>query len=103
MAGFEWDEGNINHIAEHNVLPSEAEEASTFKPVALPKKSVNGEERLVQIGQTCGGRILQVVSTPRNGKIRIITAHDIDLSKRKAYALKRDVLYGDSDSKKDSS
>jgi hypothetical protein len=43
---FDWDEANISHIAVHNVLPHEAEEAATFKPVALYAVSRNGEERL---------------------------------------------------------
>jgi uncharacterized DUF497 family protein len=92
---FDWDEANIAHIAEHNVTPHEAEEAATFKPVALYAALKNGEERLVQIGETYAGRVLMVVTTPRNGKTRVVTAHDVDLSKRRSYALRRDVQYGD--------
>lgn len=97
---FDWDEANIAHIAEHNVLPHEAEEAATFKPVALYAAFRSGEERFVQIGETCAGRVLLVVTTPRNGKTRVVTAHDVDLSKRRSYALRRDLQYVDR--KKDS-
>ena len=92
---FDWDEANIAHIAEHNVLPHEAEEAATFKPVALYAALRNGEERFVQIGETHAGRVLLIVTTPRNDRTRVITAHDVDLSKRRSYALRRDVQYGD--------
>ena len=92
---FDWDEANIAHIAEHNVLPHEAEEAATFKPVALYAALRNGEERFVQIGKTHAGRVLLIVTTPRNDRTRVITAHDVDLSKRRSYALRRDVQYGD--------
>jgi uncharacterized DUF497 family protein len=92
---FESDAANIAHIAEHDVLQHEAEEAATYKPVALPMALRNGEERFVQIGETYSGRILLVVTTPRTGMTRVVTAHDVDLSKRKFYALRRDVQYGD--------
>jgi uncharacterized DUF497 family protein len=92
---FDWDEANISHIAVHNVLPHEAEEAATFKPVALYAVSRNGEERFIQIGETYAGRVLLVVTTSRNGDTRVVTAHDVDLSKRRSYALRRDLQYGD--------
>lgn len=92
---FDWDEHNIAHIAEHKVIPQEAEEAATFKPVALYATLRNGEERFVQIGETCAGRVLLVVTTQRNGMTRVITAHDVDLSKRRAYALRRAIQYAD--------
>ena len=36
----------------------------------------NGEERLLQIGETAKGRILQLVTTWRDGKVRVITVWD---------------------------
>ena len=92
---FEWDEANTSHIAEHNVLPHEAEEAATFKPVALYAALRSGEERLIQIGETYAGRVLLVITTQRDGRTRVVTAHDVDLSKRTSYALRRDVQYAD--------
>jgi hypothetical protein len=32
---FDWDEANIRHIAEHGVLPSEAEEVILRSPLDL--------------------------------------------------------------------
>jgi uncharacterized DUF497 family protein len=92
---FDWDAANIAHIAEHNVTPQEAEEAATYKPVALYMAFRNGEERFVQIGETYAGRVLLIVTTPRDDKTRVVTAHDVDLSKRRSYGLRRDVQYGD--------
>jgi uncharacterized DUF497 family protein len=94
---FAWDEFNIAHIADHDVEPVEAEEAATYKPVALSMTTRNGEERFAQIGETYSGRILLVVTTHRDGMVRVITAHDVDLSKRNSYALRRDVQYGESE------
>ena len=91
---FDWDEFNIAHIAEHNVSSLEAEEACTHKPVALYSSFRNGEQRFVQIGETLAGRVLLVVTTPRNDLTRVVTAHDVDLSKRATYALRRDLQYG---------
>jgi uncharacterized DUF497 family protein len=92
---FDWDEANTAHIAQHHVLPYEAEEAATFKPVALYAAFRNGEERFVQIGETYAGRVLLIVTTLRDDKTRVVTAHDVDLSKRRSYALRRDVQYAD--------
>ena len=91
---FDWNEANIGHIADHNVLPHEAEEAATYKPVALYMAVRKGEERFVQVGETLSGRILLVITTPRNGMTRVVTAHDVDLGKRKFYTLRRDAQYG---------
>jgi uncharacterized DUF497 family protein len=91
---FDWDEANIAHIAKHNVSPLEAEEAATHRPIAIEYLTRNGEERFVQIGETLAGRVLLIATTPRNGLIRVITAHDVDLSKRTSYILRRDLQYG---------
>jgi uncharacterized DUF497 family protein len=91
---FDWDDFNTAHIAEHGVSRMEAEEACTNKPIAIEYTTRNGEERFVQIGETLAGRVLLVVSTSRNSLTRVITAHDVDLSKRTSYALKRDLQYG---------
>jgi uncharacterized DUF497 family protein len=92
---FDWDNANTAHIAEHNVSPSEAEEACTHKPVALYYSFRNGEQRFVRLGETLSGRVLLVVTTYRNELTRVITAHAVDLSKRKFYALRRDIQYAD--------
>lgn len=71
---FEWDDSNSRHIAEHLVSPQEAEEVLLNEPADIERQNRNGEERLLQLGETREGRILIVVSTFTGSKIRVITA-----------------------------
>jgi hypothetical protein len=71
---FDWDEENTGHIARHKISPAEAEQVIENRPCDLEFSLRNGEERVVQVGETSGGRILIVVSTMRGRKIRIVTA-----------------------------
>jgi uncharacterized DUF497 family protein len=71
---FDWDDANRGHIAEHLVSPTEAEEVILNNPVDLERQNRNGEDRILQLGETNAGRILLVVSTFADRKIRVITA-----------------------------
>jgi uncharacterized DUF497 family protein len=71
---FEWDASNRGHIAEHQVTSQEAEEVILNGPIDLERQNRNGEERILQIGETKAGRILLVVSAFSGSKIRVITA-----------------------------
>lgn len=71
---FEWDEQNIEHLALRHILPAEAEQVIFNRPLDLDSYLRNGEERTVQIGETHAGKILIVVSTMRDAKIRVVTA-----------------------------
>lgn len=71
---FEWDEENVGHLARHEVTPEEAEQVISNRPVDLSAELRNGEERIVQIGESGAGRILIVVSAMRDKKIRVVTA-----------------------------
>lgn len=82
---FDWDEANITHIAEHDVLPSEAEEVIANNPLALDYSSQNAETRYREVGETLSGRILVVVSTLRNEFIRVVTAYPPSRSLRLTY------------------
>ena len=82
---FDWDDANIAHIAEHDVLPSEAEEVVTNNPLDLDYVIRNGEFRLRQAGETSTGRILAVITTIRNGLTRVITAYPARRSLRATY------------------
>lgn len=62
---FDWDEANIAHIAEHDVLPHEAEEVIDNQPLYLDHSVEDGEERYREMGETLTGRVLVVVSTLR--------------------------------------
>jgi uncharacterized protein len=74
---FDWDDANILHLAEHDVIPEEAEEVILGEPVEMSyDKSDLGEDRWSYLGETSGRRILQVVITPRGNKVRIVTAFE---------------------------
>ena len=76
MTVYQWDEANIAHIAEHDVLSHEAEEAYDSDPLFLEYCVEDGEERYREIGETRAGRILVVVSTMRGEWVRIVTAYE---------------------------
>lgn len=77
---FEWDKGNIGKNKKHNVDDKEAEEVffderkKTFKD----KLHSGGEERFRIVGKTKKGRLLFIAFTIRKGKIRIISARNIN-------------------------
>ena len=71
---FDWDEATLGHIARHGVMPREAEEALTSNPIDLQYEVRNGELRIVQIGETLGGKLMMIVSTRRGDKTCIVTA-----------------------------
>ncbi|HEY5381725.1 MAG TPA: BrnT family toxin [Acidobacteriaceae bacterium] len=83
---FDWDEANIAHIAEHDVLPKEAEEVVLNNPLDLEEQDRNGESRLMQLGETANKRLLVVVTTPRGSKIRVVTAFAANRAYREFYA-----------------
>jgi uncharacterized protein len=71
---FDWDERNIGHLVRHDLEPEEAEQVIQNRPVDLRSELRNGEERVVQVGETDAGNILIVVSTMRDRKVRVVTA-----------------------------
>ncbi|HEX4032715.1 MAG TPA: BrnT family toxin [Terracidiphilus sp.] len=74
---FDWDRANINHVAEHNVTPEEAEEIILGDPLELGfDMSILGEDRWSYVGETVQGRVLQVIITLRGERIRVVTAFE---------------------------
>lgn len=71
---FEWDEQNVGHLARRQILPQEAEQVILNRPVDVSTELRNGEERVAQVGETDAGRILIIISTMRDSKIRVVTA-----------------------------
>lgn len=82
---FDWDAANISHIAEHAVSPEEAEQVVRGRPLALEYVERNGETRLRQVGETASGRVLAVITTLRNRRIRVVTAYPASRSLRATY------------------
>jgi hypothetical protein len=73
---FEWDEGNREHIARHRISPREAEEVILRDPLDIELQHEGVEERLLHLGETARGRILQIVTTWRQGRVRVLSAWD---------------------------
>jgi uncharacterized DUF497 family protein len=90
---FDWDRGNIEHIAKHRITPSEAEQVILNEPVDLRFELRNGEERITQVGETVAGRILVVVTTTRDDKIRVVTAIPANRKLRKLYLTQKETSH----------
>lgn len=76
IAGFDWDQGNINkNLIRHGVTDKESEEIFFNSRLSYPdgKHSVN-EPRYLILGQTDTGKILSASFTFRGKKIRIISS-----------------------------
>ena len=73
---FDWDEANIGHMAHHSVLPEEAEQVILNDPVDLGMEIVEREERYLNLGATIQGRVLLVVTTWREDRVRVVTAFE---------------------------
>lgn len=83
---FEWDAGNLGHIARHRVTPAEAEAAlSDPRRVPADAYDVDEEARAAVLGATPAGRVLRVVYTVRGGAYRVVTAHDASPAQRRRY------------------
>ena len=91
---FDWDGANRNHIAKHGISPEEAEQVIFNEPFDLMLKQQKGEERTVQVGETDTGRILVVVTTWRQDRIRVVTAFPAKKRIRKFYERQKAKGYG---------
>jgi uncharacterized DUF497 family protein len=97
---FDWDEANLSHIAQHGVTQKEAEQVVLGAPLDMElQRSCEGkeEERLLQVGATANGRILQLVTTWRRGKARIISAWDAPKQLKLYYLAEMRRHYGDTE------
>jgi uncharacterized DUF497 family protein len=90
MSAFDWDEGNLNHIARHGVTSAEVEQVFNWGTLPFVRFThiQDGEERFQAFGITAHGRYLTVAYIERNGLIRPISARDMDRKEKKAYGPK---------------
>jgi len=73
---FDWDEANIDHVTRHRVQPEEAEQVILNHPLDLGMDVIHGEERFLSPGETSRGRVLLVVTTWREERVRVVTAFE---------------------------
>jgi uncharacterized DUF497 family protein len=82
---FDWDDKNIPHLARHRIAPSEVEELFRNDPVIRGYDVIDDEDRWTSVGATSSLRVLVLVFTVRNEKIRAITGWDADRRTKKGY------------------
>src|ERR1700722_17249743 len=75
---FDWDQNNLTKIRALWVKVDEVEQALSRDPVLIYEQDAGGDSRYVYYGETERGRVLAIVLTERNDKIRVITAYDLD-------------------------
>ena len=78
-----WDDGNVAHIAKHDISPSEVEETLEINRVEWEAY----KERIFIVGQTKAGRMLTVILEPKEGAgiCKPITAYDVSKTSIRAY------------------
>jgi uncharacterized DUF497 family protein len=83
ISEFEWDDGNVLHLAlGHGIEPEEAEEVLAGAPVF--RKTRRGH--YAAFGKTRAGRLLVVVfERRREGRVRVITGWDMNAAERRYY------------------
>ncbi len=88
LEGFEWDEGNLEHIKKHDVNYKECEQIFFNKPflVSEDKAHSQTEKRFQVLGQTRNKRLLFVVFTYRGNIVRVVTARDKGRKERKQFS-----------------
>jgi uncharacterized DUF497 family protein len=85
---FEWDKGNVGkNWDSHNVSDSESEEIFYNAPLIFSDDLIHSENesRYIALGKTDRNRLISVVFTIRERKIRNISAHDMSRKDRKIY------------------
>jgi len=86
--GFEWDKGNIGKNWErHGVTYLECEEVFFNNPLVVKNDIAHSttEQRYYVLGKTNGHRLLFLVFTIRDNKIRVISARDMSKKERLIY------------------
>jgi uncharacterized protein len=87
--GFDWDDGNLfKNWEKHQVSAFECEQVFFNRPlIAAPDEKHSSEEsRFFALGQTDATRLLFIVFTIRDKRIRVISARDMNSRERKQYA-----------------
>ena len=83
---YDWDDINIEHLAEHGVTPQDVEEACFNQPLIMRA----GTSRYIVYGRSDSGRYLFIVAIHKEkGLIRIISARGMSKSECKLYNRKR--------------
>lgn len=88
LEGFDWDEGNrTKNWEKHHVTIPECEQAFFNQPLVVAEDIPHSvaEGRYFVLGRTDVGRLLFIVFTVRNQRIRVISARDMSSKERSTY------------------
>ena len=86
---FDWDHHNLRKIKAHRIKAAEVEAALSREPILIYEQEAGTETRYVYYGETEAGRLLAMVVTERDDKIRVITAYDLDSGQKRDYLARR--------------
>ncbi|MBI5280233.1 MAG: BrnT family toxin [Candidatus Solibacter usitatus] len=86
---FDWDRNNLRKIRGHKIGREEVEQAIKNDPLAVYEQEMEGEIRFVYYGETDAGRLVAVIVTERNEKLRVVTAYDLDTGQKREYLERR--------------
>lgn len=93
---FEWDQGNLKKSQDkHDVSLDEIESIFEMKlavPLGRQVSPAVNEERLCLVGPTAEGRMISVVFTLRDGRVRPISGRNASRKERKLYEEVRKTL-----------
>ncbi len=84
---FEWDDGNVEHILMHNVMPDEVEEACTNKTYVRR----TADMKYLVYGITDSGRYIFIVGINKSkGVFRTITSRDMTEREKSLYKRRKE-------------
>jgi len=86
---FDWDAANVLHLANHRITRSEFEQAMLHDPIVIDFADETGEARWYALGATNRLRVLFLVFTYREERVRPITGWDADKKLRELYFRKK--------------
>lgn len=86
---FEWDKSNLRKIRVHRIKVAEVEQALSGDPILIYEQTADDELRYVYYAETESSRMLAIVLTERDEKIRVITAYDLAGSQKRDYLERR--------------
>ncbi len=87
--GFDWDAANVRHLANHRITRPEFEQAMRHDPIIIDFADETGEERWYALGATDRLRVLFLVFTFCDERIRPITGWDANKKLRELYFRKK--------------
>lgn len=92
---FEWDEANLHKVRKHGVVRDEIDEVfgDEQKQIYFDDKHSHQENRYIVIGKNKKNRILFLVVTEREGRVRCLSARymhkkEVTLYEKKASSTK---------------